>query len=81
MPFAARPSAIIVLVEPGGDALSAIALVDVFVKDDTHDSGLRFIHGERVDLVLALVEATASDEVVSIGGDATLETSILHKLT
>ncbi len=52
----------------------------ILIKDNADDSGLGFAEGQLVNLVLALVHPPAFQKVIAIGGDATLEASILHKL-
>ena len=53
----------------------------ILIKDNADDSGLGFVEGQLVNLVLALVHPPAFHKVIAIRGDAALKASIFHKLS
>src|SRR5699024_4665281 len=52
----------------------------ILVKDNADNSGLGLIESQLVNLMLALIHASAFHKVIAIGRNAALEASILHKL-
>ena len=80
VPVLARSGPVAQAVQISGDPLCAKALVDVLLKNDTHDSGLGFIDRQIEQLVLALVQLAALYEVIAIRGNAALETAAFYQL-
>ena len=67
-------------VQVSSDPLCAVALVDVLLKDGPNYGGFRFIDNQFVELMLALVEAPAFDQIIAIWGESALEAARLDEL-
>ena len=67
-------------VQVSSDPLRAVALVDVLLKDGPNYGGFRFIDNQFVELMLALVEAPAFDQIIAIRGKPALEAACLNEL-
>src|SRR5699024_4375573 len=67
-------------VQVSSDPLRAVALVDVLLKDGPHYGGFRFSDNQFVELMLALVEAPAFDQIIAIRGKPALEAACLNEL-
>lgn len=52
----------------------------ILVRDDPHNSGLGLVDNQLVNLMLALVVASASCKVIAIGSKATFEAAVLVEM-
>ena len=80
MPHLTRACPVAELVQIGGNPLGTEALMNILINDDPHNSGLGLVDNQLVNLVLALVEASASYEVIAIGSKAAFEATVLDEL-
>ena len=80
VPHLTRSCPVAELVQIGGNPLGTEALMHILIKNDPHNCGLGLVDNQLVDLVLALVEASASNKVIAIGCKAAFEAAVLDEL-
>ena len=80
MPHLTRSCPVAECVQIGGNPLGTEALMHILIKNDPHNSGLGLVDNQLVNLMLALVEASASYKVIAIGRKTSFKTAVLDKL-
>ena len=80
VPHLTRSCTVALLVQVGGNPLSAEALMHILVEDDPNHGGLGFIDYQIIELMLALVEAPAFYKVIAVWSKAAFEAAALDEL-